>query len=43
MRSDVFTQHIGPSYIAIALRAARAADPTAKLYVLHYHLYHYHS
>jgi endo-1,4-beta-xylanase len=33
MRSTVFSQTIGPEYIADALRAARQADPTAKLYV----------
>lgn len=29
--SDIFSQIIGPEYIAIALRAARAADPGVKL------------
>ncbi|KAF5337603.1 hypothetical protein D9758_014938 [Tetrapyrgos nigripes] len=29
----VFTETIGPSYIDIALKAARAADPSTKLYI----------
>jgi endo-1,4-beta-xylanase len=33
LRSTIFSQGIGASYIADALTAARAADPTAKLYV----------
>lgn len=32
-RSDVFFNTLGTSYIATALRAARAADPNAKLYI----------
>ena len=33
LRNDVFFQAMGSGYIATALRAARAADPTAKLYL----------
>ncbi|KAJ8519060.1 hypothetical protein ONZ45_g3965 [Pleurotus djamor] len=32
-RNSVFFQTLGTSYIATALRAARAADPAAKLYI----------
>ena len=32
-RSDVFFNTLGSGYIATALRAARAADPNAKLYI----------
>ncbi|PBL03603.1 endo-beta-1,4-glucanase [Armillaria gallica] len=32
-RSDVFFNTLGQSYIGIALKAARAADPKAKLYI----------
>lgn len=31
--SDIFSQVIGPEYIAIALRAAKTADPNVKLWV----------
>ncbi|MEV0223212.1 endo-1,4-beta-xylanase [Streptomyces sp. NPDC050704] len=37
-RQSVFQTAIGDSYIADALRAARAADPTAKLYVNDYNV-----
>jgi endo-1,4-beta-xylanase len=33
LRSDVFTNAMGSGYIATALRAARAADPSAKLFL----------
>ncbi|HEY7199975.1 MAG TPA: endo-1,4-beta-xylanase [Candidatus Dormibacteraeota bacterium] len=33
LRSDIFTNAMGSGYIATALRAARAADPNAKLFL----------
>lgn len=38
LRSDVFLDTLGPEYISIALRAARAADPHAKLFINDYNI-----
>jgi endo-1,4-beta-xylanase len=38
LRTDIFYQAMGSGYIADALRTARAADPTAKLYLNDYNI-----
>jgi len=37
-RHDMWLQAMGPDYVEIALRAARAADPGAKLYINDYNI-----